>query len=193
MMSKFKLLISAGAILATGFLAGRFFPAQEEGKELINGFAYLDALEKAADAVEEKVSSDGRLPQYYLNYYSGLLYTIREDLVKSLNSEIQLAKGFHLFEKEFNDDNRAWHASFEKETEKPSVYEGGTAASMEKGLRLSNLLNERAKILRAKWLRRIPVPYFEKPEPFTEEDLEAWRKLEEEVRSEAWDEEEIAP
>ena len=71
-MDTFKLLIFTCSALATGFFAGRFvFEGTPEGKtqethpeeqqELINGFAYLDALGKAADLAFEKSCCDGRL------------------------------------------------------------------------------------------------------------------------------------
>lgn len=192
-MSKFKLLILAGVV---GFFIGRFVSEetpegktqethqeeqevyQEEQQELINGFAYLDALEKAADLAFEKSCCDGRLRQLELNFYSGLAASITELWAKSLDTEIRLSEDFPLIEKEYEAECWEWEETFKKETAKPSIYEGGSAARMERSMNRSRLLWGRAEKLKSKWLSRLPVPYFEKPEPPTEEELEAWEEIE---------------
>ncbi|MBE6401677.1 MAG: hypothetical protein E7037_06605 [Verrucomicrobia bacterium] len=192
-MNKFKLLILVATAFISGFLAGRFSEtesARDDSQELVNGFAYLDALEKAADLIEEKVFCDGRLRQWELNDYSALASTIREGWVNSLEAELRLSKDFHLIEEEFEKEYWAWKKVFEKEMSKRSVYAGGSAAGMDLALRRDRLLQDRAIDLKTKWISRLPVPHFEKPEPPTKEELEAWRKLEEEAQNENWCEEE---
>ena len=183
-----KLLISLSVAFLMGFLISKISTKSPETKEepcdLVNGFAYLEALEKAADLVEEKVACDGRLRQVELNKYSALASSIREAWVDSLETEITLSDDFSLIEKEFVAEHWAWKEEFDREMSKRSVYSGGSAESMDLSSRRAELFRCRAIALKSKWLSRIPTPYFEEPSPLTEEELEEWRKIEEEEQNE---------
>lgn len=194
-MVKMKLLILLSAAFLMGFLISKLSTVSPETKEepcdLVNGFAYLEALEKAADLVEGKVFCDGRLRQVELNKYSALASSIREAWVDSLETEIALSDDFSFIEKEFWAEHWAWKEEFDREMSKRSVYSGGTAERMDLSSRRAALFSRRAIALKSKWLSRIPTPYFKEPQPPTEEELEEWRKIEEDLQNEDCEEDQV--
>lgn len=102
-----------------------------------------------------------------------------------------MSDDFSLIEKEFVAEHWAWEVEFDREMSKRSVYSGGSAESMDLSSRRAELFRCRAIALKSKWLSRIPTPYFEEPSPLTEEELEEWRKIEEEEQNEDCEEDQL--
>lgn len=122
----------------------------------VTGYAYAErnrGIQGELRDARYKLESNYNGPQSEMTTVSEFQLTLAQMELYHIRYQIWNQANYAKIESDFLKDEQRWEKEFKKEQQKPSEFEGGSMAPMDRNLRMTDFVEKRIAELKSKWLK----------------------------------------